>query len=411
MSPRFDRARILGEDLPATVRSRRALAFDLVEAALDAVEPGRCTRAALARAGATGPHTVFAFGKASVAMARAAAEVLDVVDGALVALEPATVPGLVTYLASHPDPAPDALRTGGALRSLADGLGDSDAALCLVSGGGSSMLELPREGVSLRAMSRLIQTLRERGADIAELNAVRRACSQIKGGGLARCCAPASVLSVILSDVPGHPPWTVASGPSCPPPDGAPSAPEVLARYQLTFDLPAPEPPPDFGDRAPRSVVAADVGTARAALIRAAAARGWVVIDRAGVFCGDAASLGRELATHRLGAPWVWGGETTVAVRGAGEGGRNQEVVLGALASGWQTGLLLAVGTDGVDGRSPAAGALLDEAVVQRVERLGLDPEAALNDNDSYTLFERVGASLRCGPTGTNVADLCLYLP
>ena len=131
----------------------------------------------------------------------------------------------------------------------------------------------------------------------------------------------------------------------------------------------------------------------------------------AGVYDGDASTLGRALADDPSAEPWVWGGETTVTVRGAGRGGRNQELVLGALAQGWPGGLLMAFGTDGVDGASAAAGALLDEEVAREARERGLDPEAALADNDSATFFERAGGSLRCGPTGTNVADLLIYLP
>lgn len=337
---------------------------------------------------------------------------LDVVGqpkaGWLVSLEPASIDGVHGLRGAHPDPAADAVSTGQAIVAAADALGPDDLALCLVSGGGSSMLELPREGITLEALRDLTRTLRERGADIGQLNAVRRRCSAVKGGGLARRIAPAPILNVVLSDVPGHPPEVVASGPTCAPPLDAPSAEAVLAELGVRFALPEPlvGPLPAI-----ETLVAADGSVARRAVVEHAARLGLSVADRAGVYDGDASTLGRALADDPSAEPWVWGGETTVTVRGAGRGGRNQELVLGALAQGWPGGLLMAFGTDGVDGASAAAGALLDEEVAREARERGLDPEAALADNDSATFFERAGGSLRCGPTGTNVADLLIYLP
>jgi len=406
VTARFDRARLLDRSLPDAIRARRSLALDLVEAALAAVDPEPATRRALEAIGLDRPVTAFAFGKASVAMARAAAAAAPIRAGALIALEPdARVPGFAVVRGRHPDPAADAAKTGAAILAAAEALGADDVALFLVSGGGSSMLELPREGVTVDSLSALIRRLRGAGADIAELNAVRRACSRLKGGGLARACAPARVVNVVISDVPGHPVEVVASGPSCAPPLDAPDPEAVLARYRLDFGLPATAeegPLPRI-----ETVVAADHRTARRALIAEAAARGLAVRDREGTFEGEASALGRRLAG--VDHAWVWGGETTVTVHGGGRGGRNQELALGALVGGWSSGLLVAVGTDGVDGASDAAGALLDEAVVDAAR--GLDPAGALADNDSGTFFERVGAALRSGPTGTNVADLLLYLP
>lgn len=405
---RIDRHRLLGEELPAAVRARRRTALDLAEAALGAVDPERAVRAELERRRRAGPFTLFAFGKAAVAMTRGAVGTVALAGGVVVAPAPARFDGLTAFVGSHPDPAPDAAETGRAFLAAADALGPADAALCLVSGGGSSLLERPRAPFTLEALSRLARALRERGADIAELNAVRRRVSEIKGGGLARRIAPAPILNLVVSDVPGWPPEVVASGPTCAPPADAPSAESVLARYGLERPL-----PPPLEGALPRieTVVVADSSTARRAVVEAAGARGLEIGDRDGFFAGPAHALGRALARERASVAWVWGGETTVRVRGGGRGGRNQEVALGALAAGWTGGLLLVLGTDGVDGASPAAGALVDEAVVAAVRERGLDPERALADNDSFALLDRVGATLSTGPTGTNVADLAIYLP
>ncbi len=411
---RFDRARILDVPDPA-VRRRRELALALAEAALDAVEPEQATRAALARLERRGERlegaTLFAFGKAAVPMARAAARAVSLRGGVVVALERVALPGLDVRIGGHPDPAPDALEVGLEVLARAATLGERDVALCLVSGGGSAMLELPASGVTLEELRRVARELMRAGADIAELNAVRGALSQLKGGGLARAIAPARVCNVILSDVPGHPLAVVASGPTCAPPEGAPDPSEVLARYSVPVSRgvrAALARPRDPVSAVIRSEVAADNSVARAAVIARARAVGVEMYDRAGVFRGEARELGASLgAADRA---FVWGGETTVTVRGAGRGGRNQELVLGAFA-GFSRGLLLAFGTDGVDGSSDAAGALIDEHAVRSARERGLDPARALADNDATAFFDALGTALRSGPTGTNVADLCLYLP
>lgn len=407
----FERSRLF-EGVHGEDRARRERALLLAEAALDAVEPGRATREALARIERAGGRldgaTLFAFGKASVPMARAAAASVRLAGGIVVALEPAEIDGLDVVRGAHPIPASDAAETGAEVLARARALGPGDVALCLVSGGGSSMLELPVEGVSMAELARVTRALLHRGADIAELNAVRRGLSQLKGGGLARAMNGARVFNVVLSDVPGHPPELVASGPTCAPPLGAPDPRDVLVRYGLgdvVRHLVLPSPP----STTIITEIAADNAAARRAIVKRAAELGVALDDREGFFSGEARALGAGLGARDRG--WVWGGETTVTVRGHGRGGRNQELVLGALAGGWTRGLLLAFGTDGIDGTSDAAGALVDPAAVARARALGLDPERALATNDAYSFFDALGTALVCGPTGTNVADLCLYLP
>jgi hydroxypyruvate reductase len=406
----------------ATTRAARELALDLAEAGLRAVDPERATVAALDRLEAAGEPldraTLFAFGKGAVPMARAAASRVRLRGGIVIALEEATLPGLDVRRGGHPHPAPDALDVGVEVERRARALGPDDVALCLVSGGGSSMLEKPRDGVALDEIAELARSLMAAGADIAELNAVRRALSAIKGGGLAHLLAPARIVTVVLSDVPGQDPALVASGPTAAPPADAPVARTVLARCGLWSALsdaaraavqtPRPSPPPW------RLEVAADHTTARRAIVDAAAQRGTTLVDRDGVFGGEARELGAALA---LEAPlgFVWAGETTVTVRGPGRGGRNLEVALGALAAawerGWSGGPLIALGTDGVDGTSDAAGALIDGHALATARALGLDPRRALADNDAHTFFAALGTALHTGPTGTNVADLIVRLP
>lgn len=406
MAARFDRSRLLGAELSAVDRERRARAIELAERAIDAVDPYARTLEAIDRfAEDLDGATVLAFGKASAAMARAACDAIDVKGGVAIVLAPVELPGLEVHVAAHPAPAADAERTGRAVLARARALGVVDRALCLVSGGGSAMLELPKPGVSMATIARLSRELMRRGAEIGELNTVRRSLSQLKGGGLARAIAPAPIFNVVLSDVPGRDPSVVASGPTFAPP--VDDALAILERYELVRGL-------DAGAMAavlePKLAVAIDVRTEiagdNASARRALASE---LFDRDGYFAGEARELGARMASETHERGWIWGGESTVTVRGSGRGGRNQELVLGALAAGWSRGLLLAVGTDGVDGSSDAAGALIDPAAVRAAS--GLDPARALEDNASHAFFDALGTQLRCGATGTNVADLCLYLP
>lgn len=352
------------------------------------------------------PVTVFAFGKAAVPMARGALRAWPVQGGLVVSLAEASLPPLTVRRGGHPTPRPDAAAVGDEALALAATLGPEDVALALVSGGGSAMLERPREGVSLDEIASLTDALMRAGGDIAELNAVRRRLSAIKGGGLARAIAPARLVNVVLSDVPGASPALVASGPTCAPPDG-PDPIEVLGRHGL-LDAVSPAlrrwlarpMPPLTGPI--ETIVAADNGTAR---------RATGLADRGLRLRGEARDVGAAFAREGPGAGWVAGGETVVTVVGEGRGGRSLELALGALAAGWRGGLLAAFGTDGVDGTSALAGALVDEAVVEAARARGLDPREHLARNDAGSFFDAVGSGLDCGPTGTNVADLVVALP
>lgn len=405
MGVRVKRDRLLDPSLPEAVRRARADALDVAEAGWAAVDAELATRTQLARSAIEGAVTLFAFGKASAPMARAALSCLDVAGGVVITGDPATarLDGLDVRRGGHPDPAPDAVETGKAVAARARSLGPDDIALCLISGGGSAMLELPREGIDLVTLTATSRALMHAGAPIDALNVVRAAMSQLKGGGLGRMLAPARVHTLILSDVPGHPLSCVASGPTMPL-EGPPLS-DVVSRFDLRLPAEAslPRTPVPPGQVA----LVADHRSARVAMMAAARRLGVSLEDRPGVFAGDARSLGGQL---RAGA-WVWGGETTVHVRGDGIGGRNQEVALSALLGGWTSGVLLAFGSDGVDGASSAAGALVDAHAVQEAAKRGLDAARFLDRNDAGTFFDVLGTSIHTGPTGTNVADLLLAWP
>ena len=408
----IDRSILQAPGLTDAERARRALAVELAEAALAAVEPERATRAALARLEARGVPlsgaTVFAFGKASVGMARAALAACAPRGGIVVAPGPAALPPLEVRVGGHPTPAPDAIETGDRVLALARSLGPGDVALCLISGGGSSMLERPRDSIALETVQRITRALLAGGADIGASNTVRRALSAVKGGRLAAAIAPARVVNVILSDVPGAPLDVVASGPTLPPRGGDEDAAEILARHGLSIGLPPAEPLVRRSiETTIESEVAADSETARAAVRAAAEARGLSLTDRQGRFDGEARALGARLAREPASA-WVWGGETTVTLGGGpiGRGGRNQELALAAIEAGLDDGVLLALATDGVDGASQNAGGLADAAAARALA--GRDLVSALERHDASPLLEAASAALHTGPTGTNVADLLI---
>jgi len=316
---------------------------------------------------------------------------------------------------------------------------EKDLVICLLSGGGSSLMPQPCKGVSLRDKRKVTDALLKSGATINEINTVRKHISAIKGGWLAKRAYPATVVNLILSDVVGDPLDSIASGPTVPDPTTFQDAIEVLKRYGLWTKVPVsvrkalldgekgltPETP-KAGDEVFRRVHNVVVGNT---LTATSAAHG--SFKKAGLNAslltsfleGQARDVGTVLASVakeviKSGNPVpkpagvVAGGETTVTVVGKGKGGRNQEIALGAaLKIGGLDGVVVAsMSTDGVDGPTDAAGALVDGKTMIRARRLGLDSRAFLAENDSYTFFSRLGDLLFTGPTGTNVCDVSVIV-
>lgn len=351
--------------------TRREAARELVDVALRAVEAYAATRRALARVRGRIPLdgcTVFAFGKAAEAMAQAALDEVRVRAGRVHCFRSGRLGPLTLVESAHPFPAPDAAEQGAATLRLAERLTAEDVALCLVSGGGSAMLECPRPGVTLAQIRNASARLMATGADIAALNVHRRTLSRVKGGGLAAAIRPARVVNIVIHDTPGHPVEVVASGPSLP------------------ADL---------------TEIAADNLTALRAIHAARPDLRLITTP----FAGDAEALGARFAREAPG--FVIGGESTVTLCARpGTGGRNQHLVLSA-ARHLKAGLLLAFGTDGVDGSSSAAGAWIDPLALRDAP----DPAPYLARHDSTAFFDQIGTGLRTGPTGTNVADVVIALP
>jgi hydroxypyruvate reductase len=326
--------------------------------------------------------------------------------------------------AGHPRPDPGSLRAGASIARLLRPAGERDLVLAVLSGGGSALMEHLNPGLTLGELQKLTDDLLRSGAPIDDLNCVRKHLSQIKGGGLARMAHPARVLALILSDVIGDPLDVIASGPTAPDPTMVEEAAAILARYGLARagPLAALRETAKPGDPVFERVTNRMVGSnalAREAAAAAARSLGFEVRLPQETVRGEARQFGERLV-QRLGretlrppAAVILGGETTVTVKGNGVGGRNQELALAAaiVLDGDPRPIAVAsIGTDGVDGPTPAAGAIATPGTLARARALGLDPWAMLANNDAYSFFNALGDCLVTGPTGTNVNDLVIVL-
>ncbi|MGH2627371.1 MAG: glycerate kinase type-2 family protein [Anaerolineales bacterium] len=418
--------------------------FALIQAAIGrAADPGAAVRARLSRSRSAirvggrlfplkpgSQVVVIGFGKAAAAMAQAAAEILgDAWTRGLVVVPHgsgrARLPRTETVEAGHPLPDEGSLLAGREAERLLAGLERRDYVLALVSGGGSALLELPREGLALDDLRATQGLLLRSGAPIEDLNTVRRALSRLKGGGLARLASPARTLGLILSDVVGDRLEAIASGPTV-----LAAAPgpgfglKVLRRSGIEAQVPSAvlatlANPPAPRRPAPRpfnQIVAGNRG-ALAAARREAQDLGFKTRLITARMTGEAREVGAAVARRLRRAvqtpvAHLLGGETTVTVRGSGRGGRNQELALAAAIEleGAAGVALMALATDGVDGPTDSAGAIVTGATMPRLRQEGVDPAAALDANDSYPALERAGALIRSGPTGTNVSDIVVAL-
>ncbi len=386
---------------------------------------------------------VVGFGKASVPMARAVEDVLGdrVTAGVVVTKHGHGGPlrRIQVLEASHPLPGPDGEAAARRVVDLLRAAGEEDLVLCLISGGGSALLPLAAEGLSLDDKVQVTDLLLRGGATIEEVNAVRKHLSGVKGGQLARTAYPARVVGLVVSDVLGNPLDAIASGPFSPDPTTYADAVRVLQRYGLWDRVPGavrerlqggaagelpetPKPGDPVFERVSLHVVASVADAVEGA--RAEAERlGYRTLVLTTWLEGEAREVGRLAAAlareealcdrpARKPACLVMGGETTVTVRGEGRGGRNQELALAAAVAleGLDGVLVATLATDGTDGPTDAAGAFADGSTVARGRRLDMEAEQYLARNDSYPFFDRLGDLIRTGPTGTNVNDLVVVL-
>jgi hydroxypyruvate reductase len=389
---------------------------------------------------------VLAVGKAAVPMALAAVTILgDRLSGGVVVTKYSHVghadfpPTLEIFETGHPIPDAAGLRAAAAVEACLRATTPDDFVLLLLSGGGSALLPAPVDGVTLDDLQRTNELLLRAGATIVEINRVRKHLSRFKGGQMARLAAPAPVVALILSDVVGDPLDVIASGPTAPDPTTYDLAWETLNQYALQATVPpavaahlqdgmagripeTPKPRDPIFDQVVNVIVGSNTLAARAAVAEAerlgyhALLLTTFIEGEAREVAKVAVALAKSVRTygHPLSPPacLVWGGETTVTVRGQGKGGRNQELALAA-AMGLEDladVALMALATDGTDGPTDAAGAVVDGHTADRARQRGWDLHATLQDNNAYPLLEDVGALLHLGPTGTNVNDLLVLI-
>lgn len=369
-----------------------------------------------------------ALGKASPTMCHAAADALGDYLVAGVAAIPLgydkPLPSFIhTFPAGHPLPDEGSLAAGRAAAELLASTLASDLVLVLISGGGSAMFEHPLERIDLEDLRTLNTLLLHSGAPIEDVNTVRRALSQTKSGGLARMAAPAPVVSLILSDVVGDQLTAIASGPTVlrrVPPEAARA---VLDRYAIWDDTPqniqlalTRREAPRIRAQRPKNILIGSNSQVVSAAAGAATDLGFQTTILTHHMRGEAREIGRRMARklRRTDGPscLLMGGETTVTVRGNGVGGRNQELALSTALEleGVPHWALMSLATDGVDGPTDAAGAIVSGDTILHARSRHMRPEKALEENDAYPLLNAIGALLQPGPSGTNLNDLVVGL-
>lgn len=461
--------------------SRQRISW-ILQSALRAVEPGEAVRAHLSASEdvlRVGPKTyrldriervfLVGAGKAGAPMAAAVAEILETrIAAGIVSVKHGHVSSIwegrvrfgdreagadhgprrvlsvgdrIAFVeAGHPVPDEAGLAGAQRIAALLQGLTPRDLVIVLISGGGSALLPLPVRGITLDEYRALTGLLLRCGADIREINAVRKHCSQLQGGGLARLAAPAQVVTLILSDVVGSPLDVIASGPTVPDPTTFSDALAVLERYELLPEVPGcvlshlrrgaagaipdtPKPGDSLFDGVVNVIIGDNERAGRAAVAEAQR-QGYRCLLLTTFLQGEAREVGKAVAGIAQGIAWgqsdleppaclILGGETTVTVRGQGRGGRNQELALAAaialdgypLPDGVEVAVV-SLATDGSDGPTGAAGGIATADSVRRGRALSLDARAALEQNDSYHYLGALGDLLVTGPTGTNVNDL-----
>ena len=360
---------------------------------------------------------VIGAGKASAAMARAVERVLGRrISGGLLNVPDGTaarVHRLALLPASHPIPDDRGVEGARRILEIAHAAGPRDLLICLISGGASALLPAPVPGLSLSAKQEITRQLLNAGATIHEFNTVRKHLSLIKGGQLAAAAHPATVITLILSDVVGDRLDVIGSGPTVTDSSTIGDAESVLRKFGVAI-------PVGVLRETPKAIEAQNliVGSNRLAIdaaARKAKDLGYRTLVLSTSIEGETrdiarmhAAIAREIPLRRP-ACILSGGETTVTVRGKGLGGRNQEFVLAA-AMELAGVTVLSAGTDGLDGPTDAAGAITDAHTLARAAKLHLDPRAFLDNNDSYHFFEKVDGLIKTGPTGTNVMDVRILL-
>lgn len=429
------------------------IALDIIEYGLESADPYRAVVASLrisdniiyvrdTMVKVRGRIHVIGFGKASRRMADAMYDVLGnrIAGGIVISPEGSGYIGPIEIVkGDHPIPGNNTLKSSQrVLEYLQNNVYEDDTVFILISGGGSALFEVPERNVSLDDVGRLAKELMRRGADIFELNTVRKRFSRVKGGKLLRYIRARNIVSLIISDVIGDRLDTIASGPTAPDETSYGDVYSILTRRGLWNEMPEtmrsiieaglrgelPDTPksgdPIFSNV--HNIIIASNAIALESMARKAEEYGFKSLILTSMVEGEAREVGKVIASiiknilaysRPVEKPVaiLIGGETVVTVRGKGVGGRNQELCLSLAVSikGLET-VAVCMGTDGIDGISPAAGAIVDGYTIDEGYRLGLDPIAYLENNDSYTYFSKINRAIITGYTGTNVNDVFLAL-
>jgi glycerate-2-kinase len=437
-------------------RKARMLALKSLEAALNAADPQQIIKSKVLLKNSTLHVDGYSFdlkrfknvyvvggGKASGSMAEALEQILcDYIKTGWVNVpygDKHKTRVIRLHEASHPIPDESGVYGTRRMLEIAENANENDLVICLISGGGSSLMPLPRGEISIADKQAITNALLRSGATTNELNAVRKHISDFKGGWLTKKAYPATVLNLILSDVVGDPLDVIASGPTVPDSTTFSDAIKVLKKYQLWNKTPAsikkvlldgekgviPETP-KANDEIFKKVFNLVIGNNR--LVSKAAqetlkSEGLNTLLLTTMLEGEArhvgtvlASIPREISVSGNPIPKpagvIAGGETTVTVTGRGKGGRNQEIALAAALKmgGLDGGVLASISTDGVDGPTDAAGAIVDGKTLARAAKEGLNPENHLAENDSYNFFAKLEDLIFTGQTGTNVIDVSIII-
>lgn len=403
----------------------------IMDAAILSVLPEAAVQKALKGKRFPGKAVIVAIGKAAWRMAQAAVTVLkDQVSGGVVITKyghsQGNIPGLTILEAGHPVPDENGVRAAEEALRLTGSLQKEDTVVFLVSGGGSALFELPLPGITLKDIADITRQLLACGANIVEINTIRKHLSRVKGGRFAEHCAPAQVLSVVLSDVLGDPLDSIASGPAHPDRSTCADALAIVRKYGLRLSEGTREALSQETPKALSGVETLITGNVNAlcqGAMKAAGDLGYATLlltttldmeaREAGAFLAAMARQVKETAQPcRPPCALILGGETVVHLRGKGMGGRNQELALAAAEGidGLRDTLILSVGSDGTDGPTDAAGGMVTGEFVKTCRELGIRIGEALDNNDSYPVLKQAGGLLVTGPTGTNVNDLMMVL-
>ena len=405
--------------------SLRSDANTIIERSIQAVLPDEAVRRALSGREFSGRVLLVAAGKAAWQMASAAAAQLgDGLSAGVVVTKydhvKGDIPHCACYEAGHPVPDENSFAATQAALDLVKDAGEGDTVLFLLSGGGSALFEKPL--VSGEELQNITGQLLACGADIVEMNTLRKRLSAVKGGRFAQLCAPAKMFAVVLSDILGDPLDMIASGPACPDSSTCAQALAVVEKYHLTLSDAAMECLRQETPKQLDNVETQITGSVRqlcAAAAQVCRQLGYEPVILTDQLCCQAKEAGSFLAsivkTHACPEhpmAFIAGGETVVQLTGKGKGGRNQELALAAAEgiAGMDNAAVFSVGSDGTDGPTDAAGGYVDGSTRAALLAEGLTVHGVLADNDAYHALKKTGGLIVTGPTGTNVNDVALAL-